>query len=100
MVHTIDTSKKDLNWTAKGAERILQNVINLINTWRYEIAFNRTKGIDPAIQDKPLDGAIAEYTAEIYRVVSDHELRATVKEVQFTGLDNEGNFNFKVVVDI
>lgn len=101
MVYEIDTSKPiQLNWAATGAERIVQNVYNLINTWRYEIAYNRIKGIDPSLLDKPADVAAALYTAEVYRVVSEYEPRATVKEVTYLGVDDEGRMQFKVVVDI
>lgn len=101
MKYEIDTSKSvRLNWAAKGAERILQNVLNLISTWQYEVAYNRVKGIDPSILDKPVDVAAALYIAEVYRVVSEYEPRATVKEVLFSGVDNEGHMQFKVVVEI
>lgn len=101
MTYEIDTSKPTpLNWRAKGADRILQNVLNLISTWRYEIAYNRTQGIDPSLLDRPPDTAAALYIAEIYRVVSEYEPRATVQEVTYLGVDKEGHMQFKVVVEI
>lgn len=101
MEYVIDTSKPvQLNWAAKEAERIVQNVYNLINTWRYEIAYNRIKGIDPSLLDKPADVAAALYTAEVYRMVAEYEPRATVKEVIYLGVDSDGHMQFKVVVDI
>jgi len=101
MQYTINTSRPlQLNFGAKGNERILQNVYNLINTFRYEVAYNRTLGIDPAIFDKPLDTAITLYTAEVFRIVSDYEPRAEVKSVNFTGIDTDGNMEFEVVVEI
>jgi len=101
MQYTINTLEPvKLDFSAKGDERVLQNIRNLINTFRYEIAYNRTIGIDPNIFDKPADIAAALYTAEIYRIIADYEPRAEVKAVNFIGLDDDGNMSFEVVVDI
>lgn len=101
MEYVIDTSQPmQLNFGAIGAERILQNVINLINTFLYEVAYNRTMGINPEIFDKPVDVAAALYAAEVYRVVSDYEPRAKVKKVNLLSVDDEGLMQFKVVIEI
>lgn len=97
--YMIDTSA-DLNWQATGDERIIQNVLNLIRTFRYEVGYDRTRGINPAILDKPLQEQITLYTAEIYRVVDLYEPRATVNSVEYTGVDEEGNLDFKVAIEI
>ena len=86
--------------TSTDIERIIQNVENLISTWKYEVAYNRVMGMDPTLLDQPLDIAVARYTSEVYRLVADYEPRAKVKEVAFTGLDDEGNMQFKVVIDV
>jgi len=99
--YEIDTSKPvKLDWAAKGVDRILQNVLNAISTFRYEVAYARTRGMDPAIQDRPAPIAAKLYASEIYRVVPEEEPRATVQEVQPIGIDEEGNLQFKVVIDI
>jgi phage baseplate assembly protein W len=101
VVYEIDTSKKiTLNWAAKGFERILQNVINLINTWQYEIAYNRTMGLQTGILDKPSEEAATEYISQVHNMVSSFEPRAEVQEVNYTGIDENGNMVFKVVIDI
>ncbi|MFO7153931.1 MAG: hypothetical protein DIU64_003080 [Caldicoprobacter oshimai] len=101
MIYEIDTSKaRPLNWGAKGVDRILQNILNLISTWRYEIAYNRTQGIDPSILDRPPQVAAALYIAEISRVISEYEPRAAVQEVNYLGTDENGHMQFKVVVEI
>ena len=101
MEYIIDTSQPvQLNFGAIGAERILQNARTLINTFLYEVAYNRTMGINPELFDRPADVVVALYTAEVYRVVSDYEPRAKVKEVKLLGVDGEGNMQFKVVVEI
>lgn len=98
--YEIFTNDSTINWTAKGIDRILQNVRNLINTCRYEIAYDRTLGIDSSVLDKPLDQAVALYTADIYRLIRSREPRVQIKSVVFLGADDEGNMNFKVVVEI
>lgn len=100
MLYEIDSSNPDLNWRAAGEERILQNVLNLIRTFRYEVGYDRTRGISPQVIDKPLQEAVASYTSEIYRVVELYEPRATVKSVEFITSDSDGNLQFKVVVEI
>ena len=89
-----------LNWAVTGTERILQNVMNLLSTEKYEIAYDRTLGIDKSFIDKPLQEAVSMATAQIYDVISSREPRASVESVDFVGLDEEGNMNFKVVLNI
>ena len=101
MQYTIDTSQKmNINWNATGKEKIVQNVFNLINTFKFEVAYNREKGISPDILDKPINVLAAGYIAEVYRLVEDYESRAKVESVKFIGADDNGNAQFKVVIDV
>lgn len=101
MVYSFNTSdSNNLNWEATGALRTLQNVKNLITTWRYEVSYDRTKGLDPSILEKPRDEAIALYISEVYRLVETHEPNATVVSVTPISADAEGNIDLKVVIDI
>ena len=97
---TMETNKGiKLDWNANGINNIVQNVHNLINTFRYEVAYDRTKGIDPSILDKPATQAKALYISEIYRMINTYEPRAKVKQVDFVEL-NDGNMQFKVVIEV
>jgi phage baseplate assembly protein W len=101
MEYTIDTSKPiQIDWSARGDQRIVQNVWNLINTWQYEVGYNRIKGMNPAILDKPAPVASTLYIAEVFRVVGQYEPRAKVQEVRFIGVDNEGNMQHEVVIEV
>lgn len=100
MEYAINTSQPMQSFNVSGAERILLNVWNLINTYRYEVAYNRPMGVDPSIFDKPPDIAAALYTAEVHRIVRDYEPRAAVKAVKLLDVDEEGNMQFEVVVEI
>lgn len=101
MQYEIDTSTpRRMDWNSKGDKRVVQNVQNLLSTWRYEVAYDRTKGLHPAILDLPQNDAIALYTAEVYRLVETYEPRATVVSVNFVQVDPEGNIQLKVVIDV
>ena len=101
MTYTIDTSNKfSISWGSKGHARILQNVINLLNTNRYEIAYDRTLGIGTDWIDMPADQAAAVVSNQIIELISEREPRAEVKEVQYMGVDDNGTILLKVVVDI
>ncbi|MEG1870107.1 MAG: hypothetical protein RR205_04580, partial [Oscillospiraceae bacterium] len=76
-----------------------QNVQNLLALNRYEVAYNRTLGMDNSLIDKPSESVVGMYTAEIIRIISDNEPRATVVDVAFLG-QIDGKLNFKVVIDI
>ncbi|WP_207642818.1 hypothetical protein [Niameybacter massiliensis] len=101
LLYEIDTlQRNDLNWNAKGVERKLQNIRTLLNTWRYEVAYDRTKGLDPSILDLPKDEAIALYISEVYRMIETYEEDVVIKSVKFISIDEEGHMAFKVVVEI
>lgn len=97
----IDTGKPTaLNWAAKGAERIAQNVLSLLSTWRYEVAYDRTMGLHPGILDMPADKASALFIAEAHRIIPFYEPRAIIKEIQFLGVDDDGQMQHRVVIEI
>ncbi len=98
IIDTTDTTP--LDWNAADNDRILQNIKNLMRTCRYSVGYDRTRGIDPSIVDRPLNEAAMLYTAEIYRVIELYEPRVTVEKVKFTEVDDEGNMQFQVVIEI
>jgi phage baseplate assembly protein W len=101
MLIEINTSEKtEINWGAVGSEEIAQNVFTLINTLKYEVAYDRTLGIRPDYLDMPLPEAIPLVTAQIYAVVDEREPRATVEDVIYLGVSDDGNSIFKVVIDV
>lgn len=101
MRYAIEILKENtLDWNAKGELRVLQNIKNLITTWRYEVAYDRTKGMNPSILYLPKDDAIALYTAEIYRLIETYQPDVEVVSVDFIKVDEEGNMDFKVVVEL
>lgn len=89
-----------IEWNPTKAQEVIQNVSNLINTIKYEVAYDRTLGINTDFQDMPLQETIPLVTAQIYDVIDQREPRATLEEVSFIGISNDGNLIFKVVIDI
>jgi phage baseplate assembly protein W len=97
---TIDTLQRNINWGARGVDRIAQNITNLLSTFKYEVAYDRTLGMSGNFIDKPKDVAIALATAEIYELIALREPRAKVVDVLFVGLYENENMQFKVVVEV
>jgi phage baseplate assembly protein W len=91
-------SNQIINWNAKGHERILQNVVNLLGTFRYEVAYDRTIGRDPALLDSSMDKMVPLLIAETYELIDEYEPRAEVVDVEI--LDDEADPVVKVVVEI
>ncbi len=91
-------SNKSLNWSAKGRERILQNISNLLNTYRYEVAYDRILGRDPANIDKPIDKIIPVIISETYDLIQEYEPRVKIKNVEV--IQNSEGPIIKAVVDI
>lgn len=51
MIYTIKPGSGNLNWSAHGVDRILQNVQNLLSLAAYEVAFDRTRGLPTSLMD-------------------------------------------------
>lgn len=88
---TIDTGiETALNWSATGTERKVQNVLNILRTYKAEVAYNRSLGISSEIIDKPIDEARAimaeDLITNIEQNVSDVRLISlSVEKVAETG---------------
>lgn len=97
MNYTI-SNKKSINWNAKGHERILQNISNILSIYKYEVAYDRTFGRNPQNIDKPLNKSLSAIITETYDLIKDYEPRAIVKDVIVENSD--ADIVIKVVVEI
>ena len=88
-----------MDWSASGSARVAQNVLNLINTYRYEVAFNRIMGVDTNAIDSPTDYAIAQLKVEVRELISRFEPRAIIRDVICQSNQN-GDIEISVIVDI
>lgn len=103
MQYEVYSNKNDINWNAKGKNRILQNVNNILNTIKYELPYDRLFGRDPENLDKPLNKSRNKIIEETYELIKTYEPRATVKSVDMYYEKNEREENIlilKVVVEI
>lgn len=100
MKYIVDTiAEQPLDWSAKGSARVLQNVYNLLNTYKYEVAYDRLIGLDAGIIDKPMSQVGGLLTAQIIEQVERFEPRAKISDVEILG-QGMGDVSIKVVVEI
>lgn len=101
MAIEIDTRNYDeLTFSGTGHDRIIRNVINLIKTMRYEVPYDRTRGIDSSVLNMPYNQMLAIVTSQIIQVVSRYEPRARVIEVKNFSINEDGDCECEVVLDI
>lgn len=101
MLITLNTAEQlEIDWGASGIGEVAQNVLTLINTFKYEVAYDRTLGLSSSYLDLPELEAMALVTAQIYAVIDEREPRATVEEVTYLGTSTDGNLIFQVVIDV
>ena len=94
------TNQTEIDWTVKGALRIAQNVLNLLKTFRYEVAYDRTLGMPKDYIDLPIDQAIPKLTAAVYELIREKEPRANLLKFNYQGIDKSGNMLFEVVIEV
>ena len=94
------TNQTNIDWTVKGTTKIAQNVLNLLKTFRYEVAYDRTLGMPKDYIDLPIDQAIPNVTAAVYELIRGKEPRANLLEFNFRGIDKGGNMLFEVVIEV
>ncbi len=103
MTYEVYSNQNYINWNAKGDERILQNVSNILNTLKYELPYDRLMGRNPDNLDKPLNKIRNKLIEETYDLINTYETRANIKEVDIIYEKNDDGDNIptiKVVVEI
>ncbi|WP_142413054.1 hypothetical protein [Hathewaya massiliensis] len=98
MEYTFNT-KSCLNWNAKGKERIVQNVSNILNTHTHEVAYNRNLGRDSSNIDLPIDMYVSKIIEETFDLIEENEPRALIKDIEYLGLENNIPI-LKVVIEV
>ena len=101
MIVTIDNSKEFvLDWSAKGNDRIIQNIYNILNTYKYEVAYNRDLGISPDIIDKDIETMKSMITEELFDNIKKYEPRATLKAVNVKTITEHGEVIAEIKIEI
>lgn len=101
MIVTIDSSRGNiLDWSAKGKDRIIQNIFNILNTYKYEVAYNRDLGISPDILDKDVETMKSIITEDLFDNIKKYEPRAVLKSVEVTEITADGKIIAVVKIEI
>lgn len=101
MLVAINTSDSPvIDWDATGSVEIVQNVFTLLNTFTYEVAYDRTLGMPGSFIDMPDPEAVPVVIAQIYALIDEAEPRATVEDVTYQGRSDNGSLIFEVVIDV
>ncbi|WP_343101885.1 hypothetical protein [Romboutsia sp. MSSM.1001216sp_RTP31141st1_G3_RTP31141_220114] len=99
MLYNINSNKSYINWNATDDERIIQNIINILNTVRYEVAYDRVMGRNPENLDRNFLDVQSLLISETYDLIEEYEPRAKIKNVLVKQLPS-GEIDIEVVVDI
>lgn len=100
MIYTISSNNEKIEWGLVEEERVLQNVLNLVRTRKWEIPFMYDVGISQEFTDNKLSYIEAELTDEIMELVEKYEPRAKVVEVTLISVDENNNLNFDMKVEV
>jgi phage baseplate assembly protein W len=100
MVYTISTEDKNIEWGLTGKDRIVQNVLNLLRTKKYEVPFMREIGIDTDNIDNASTYVCNNITNEILALVEKYEPSVTILNVIVNGQDDNGNLIIEVEMEV
>lgn len=93
-------SKSQIDWSAKGTDRVLQNVMNLLKTKMYEVPFLRYMGIDPDLIDKRQQEVEIDLRINVKEMIETYEPRATFIDLTIEGVDENGDLIYYVEVEV
>ena len=88
-----------IDWGAKGADRIAQNVRNLLALTQYEVAYNRLLGMPGDLVDMPAEAAAGKSVQAARELIRRFEPRARVLAITPV-LDGEGNMTLEVQLEV
>lgn len=87
-----------INWNAKGDERILQNINNILNTIKYEVPYDRLMGRSPENLDGVFEKNKAALIEETYDLINTYETRATIKSVVIEYKKSKDNESIEIPI--
>lgn len=99
MIYNINSTNSIINWNAIGHERIIQNVVNILNTVMYEVAYDRVMGRNPSNLDRNFKEVESLLIAETYDLIEEYEPRAKIENIFISQLKT-GEINIEVVIEI
>lgn len=100
MVYTISTEDKNIEWGLTGKDRIVQNVLNLLRTKKYEVPFMRELGLDTDYIDNLSTYVSNNIANDIIALVEEYEPSVTILNVNVKGQDDNGNLIIEVEMEV
>ena len=94
------TSNTDINWAAKGSDKIADNVANILKTRIGDVPYMRGLGVSPGYIDMPVTDIKGQLISDAVSAIAEYEPRATVKEIEIVEADQSGEITIKVVIEI
>lgn len=81
-------------------DRIVQNIRNILNTYKYEVAYNRDLGISPDIIDKDSETIKSMIMSDLFDNIKKYEPRATLKAVDITEISTDGKITATIKIEV
>lgn len=103
MIVDIDTSTEKINlpWgRSSGKDRIVQNIVNILNTYKYEVAYNRNLGISPDILDTDVETMKGIIIENLYDNIAKYEPRARLISVNIKEVTADGHISAAVQIEV
>ena len=101
MIYKIKSNdERIMNWNATGEERIVQNVLNIIRTRKYEIPFNRQMGINPDYIDDSIENNRADIINDVYNNIEKYESNVEILKVEIESSDTNGDIIIAVEIEV
>ena len=100
MVYKISTEDRSIEWGLKGNDRIVQNMLNILRTRKYEIPFMRDLGIDTDYMDNITSYVCNNLTNDVIELAEQYESRVTILNVNVKENDANGNIIIEVEMEV
>lgn len=98
---TVSTEQANaLNWSAKGTERKVQNVLNILRTYQGEVAYNRSLGISSEIIDKPIDEARAIISEDLITNIEQNVSGVRLISLSVEEAKDTGDISITAVIEV
>lgn len=100
MIVKISNDENYLDWKAKGTDRIIQNVRNILRTKKYEVPFLRNMGVNPNFIDASIHSIKASIQDDVTTAIETYEPRVKVLSVTVEDYDVNGHIAISVEVEV
>ena len=100
MIVTVRSDEEQIEWGAKGNDRIVQNVRNILRTRKFEVPFLRDMGISPDLIDSSINQIKADITTGVIELINTYESRANILDVKLETADENGDCVIAVTMEV